>query len=75
MAKVQDGTSVGKCAKLSILFYRMHAKGLWPSVCLRVNMNMSLIIFAAQIVVTLLAFLGGLEEDPRFADDKLMYRS
>jgi hypothetical protein len=38
-------------------------------------MNMSLIILAAQIVVTLLAFLGGLEEDPRFADDKLTYRS
>jgi hypothetical protein len=53
----------------------MRAGGIWSSACTRVNMNMSLIILAAQIVVTLLAFLGGLEEDPRFADDKLTYRS
>jgi hypothetical protein len=36
---------------------------------------MSFILFAAQIIVTLLAFVGELHEDPRFADEKMIYRS
>jgi hypothetical protein len=36
---------------------------------------MSLILFAAQILITVIAFAGELHEDPRFADEKLIYRS
>ena len=36
---------------------------------------MSLILFAAQILIKVVAFIGELYEDPRFADEKLIYRS
>ena len=36
---------------------------------------MSVIIFLAQILITLVTFAGELNEDPRFADEKLLYRS
>jgi len=38
-------------------------------------MSMSLILFAAQLLVTVIAFMGEMHEDPRFADEKLIYRS
>jgi len=38
-------------------------------------MSMSLILFAAQLLVTVVAFVGEMHEDPRFADEKLIYRS
>jgi hypothetical protein len=43
--------------------------------CIPGDVIMSLILFATQIVVTLLAFVGEMHEDPRFADEKLIYRS
>ena len=43
--------------------------------CIRGDVIMSLILFAAQIIITLLAFIGELHEDPRFADEKMIYRS
>ena len=36
---------------------------------------MSLILFAAQILITLVSLAGELQDDPRFADEKLIYRS
>jgi hypothetical protein len=43
--------------------------------CVTGDVIMSLILFAAQILITLVAFLGELHDDPRFADEKLIYRS
>lgn len=61
--------------KRSILFYQMRANAMRTPACLRGDVIMSLVLFAAQIVITLLAFVSELHEDPRFADEKLIYRS
>jgi hypothetical protein len=61
--------------KQSICFYKMRAKPIWTLACVRGDVIMSLILFAAQLVITLLAFVGELHEDPRFADEKMIYRS
>lgn len=61
--------------KRSIVFYKMRAEAIRTLACVRGDVIMSLILFAAQLVITLLAFVGELHEDPRFADEKLIYRS
>jgi hypothetical protein len=61
--------------KRSIIFYKMRAKRIWTLACIRGDVIMSLILFAAQLVITLLTFVSELHEDPRFADEKLIYRS
>jgi hypothetical protein len=38
-------------------------------------MNFLMILFAAQVLIALVAFLRGTRQDPRFADDKLTFRS
>jgi hypothetical protein len=38
-------------------------------------MSICLVLFAAQIVAALIAFVRERGEDPRFAGDKLIYRS
>lgn len=38
-------------------------------------MNITLILLAVQILVTILSFLAERGEDPKFAGDKLGYRS
>lgn len=53
----------------------MRANAMRTLACLCGDVIMSLILFAAQIVITLLAFVSELHEDPRFADEKLIYRS
>ena len=53
----------------------MRAKAIRTLACVRGDVIMSLILFAAQLVITLLAFVGEMHEDPRFADEKLIYRS
>jgi hypothetical protein len=53
----------------------MRIAGLWKSGCARGDVIMSLILFAAQILITVVTFVGELHEDPRFADEKLIYRS
>ncbi len=63
------------CTFLFIVFYEMRITGLWKSGCARGDMSMSLILFAAQFLVTVVAFVGEMHEDPRFADEKLIYRS
>jgi hypothetical protein len=45
------------------------------STCVTGDVIMSLILFTAQLLITLVAFLGELHDDPRFADEKLIYRS
>lgn len=57
------------------IFYEMWADAIRTLACLCGDVIMSLILFAAQIVITLLAFVSELHEDPRFADEKLLYRS
>jgi hypothetical protein len=47
----------------------------WNAGCARGDVIMSLILFAAQLLITVVAFLGEMHEDPRFADEKLIYRS
>ena len=61
--------------KRPILFYQMRANAMRTLACLRGDVIMSLILFVAQIVITLLAFVSELHGDPRFADEKLIYRS
>jgi hypothetical protein len=53
----------------------MRRIGPWKAACARGDVIMSLIFFAAQILITLVAFVGELREDPRYADEKLIYRS
>jgi hypothetical protein len=57
------------------VFYHMGADAVRKLACLRGDVIMSLILFAAQLVITLLTFVSELHEDPRFADEKLIYRS
>jgi hypothetical protein len=62
-------------AKQSFIFYEMRMRAIRTLACIRGDVIMSFILFAAQIIVTLLAFVGELHEDPRFADEKMIYRS
>ena len=61
--------------KRSIVLYEMRAGAIRTLACVRGDVIMSLILFVAQLVITLLAFVGEMHEDPRFADEKLIYRS
>jgi hypothetical protein len=61
--------------KRPIVFYQIPANAMRTLACLSGDVIMSLILFAAQLVITLLAFVSELHEDPRFADEKLIYRS
>ncbi len=63
------------CAVLIIVFYEMRITDLWKSGCARGDMSMSLILFAAQLLITVVAFVGEMHDEPRFADEKLIYRS
>ena len=53
----------------------MRESAYWPGACLGVDVSMSLILFFAQVLITLVTLVGELHEDPRFADEKLLYRS
>lgn len=46
-----------------------------PTTCLSKGMTLSLILLAAQVLVTVVALVRESGEDPRFAGDKLIYRS